>query len=434
MTRQVTQQPATHSTLPRSSLAMSAWAVIAAFGAYFCTYAFRKPWTAATFTDSTIWGVAEKSVLVIAQVLGYMLAKFIGIRVIAEMPPHRRAFGIVALVAGAEVSLVLFGIAPSPFHVAGLFLNGLALGMVFGLVLGFLEGRRHTEALTAGLCASFILADGVCKSVGAWLLARGVAERWMPSAAGLIFLLPILFFVWMLTRIPPPDPDDLAHRSERLPMDRGDRAGMLRRHGLGILAVVTAYLFVSIARGIRADFAPEIWKALGTTAAPATFSNSEIFVALGVLIANGLSVLIVDNRKAFFTSIGVGLAGCALMVVALAGQQQDLIGPFPFMVLLGLGLYLPYVAVHTTIFERLIAMTRDRGNLGFLMYVADAVGYMAYATLVLAKGWLPVRSNPLPFFMSTWWMIGVLTFLSLAAGWLYFTARATKPALAEAAA
>src|SRR5262249_38298740 len=153
---------------------------------------------------------------------------------------------ILALIAGAEVSLVLFGAAPAPVHVAGLFLNGLALGMVFGLVLGFLEGRRHTEALTAGLCASFILADGICKSAGAWLLGRGVSERWMPAAAGLIFLPPVLLFVWMLTRIPPPDHEDVAHRSERRPMDRADRAGMLRRHGFGIIAIVAAYLLISI--------------------------------------------------------------------------------------------------------------------------------------------------------------------------------------------
>ena len=38
--------------------------------------------------------------------------------------------------------------------------------MVFGLVLGFLEGRQTTELLAAGLCASFILADGIMKSVG----------------------------------------------------------------------------------------------------------------------------------------------------------------------------------------------------------------------------------------------------------------------------
>ncbi|MDR3636343.1 MAG: DUF5690 family protein [Isosphaeraceae bacterium] len=427
---QATQQPAT-SPLARSPLALSLWAVVAAFGAYFCTYAFRKPWTAATFTDATVWGVAEKSVLVVAQVLGYMTAKFAGIRVIAEMPPQRRAVGIVGLVAGAELALVLFGIAPSPFHVAALFLNGLALGMVFGLVLGFLEGRRHTEALTAGLCASFILADGVCKSAGAELLNQGVTERWMPAAAGLIFVPPIMLFIWMLSRIPPPDSDDVAHRSERAPMDRHDRAGMLRRHGFGILAIVAAYLLISIARGVRADFAPEIWTALGATAAPATFSKSETFVALGVLVANGLSVMIVDNRKAFFASIGVGLAGCALMIAALIGHQRGLLDPFPFMVLLGLGLYLPYVAVHTTIFERLIAMTRDRSNLGFLLYVADAAGYLAYATLVLVKGWLPVKADPLHFFMNAWWAIGLLTILSLVAGWLYFASRSARPVPAE---
>ena len=97
---QAARQPATSALLARSPLALSVWAVVAAFGAYFCTYAFRKPWTAATFADATVWGVAEKSVLVVAQVLGYMLAKFVGIRVIAEMPPQRRAFGIVALIAG----------------------------------------------------------------------------------------------------------------------------------------------------------------------------------------------------------------------------------------------------------------------------------------------------------------------------------------------
>lgn len=430
----VTRRPTTSALLARSPMALSCWAVVAAFGVYFCTYAFRKPWTAATFADATVWGVAEKSVLLVAQILGYMLAKVVGIRVIAEMPPHRRAVGIVLLVGGAEAFLVLFGAAPSPLHVAGLFLNGLALGMVFGLVLGFLEGRRHTEALTAGLCASFILADGVCKSVGTWLLGLGVAERWMPAAAGLIFVPPILLFVWMLAKIPPPDHEDLAHRSERPPMGRADRAAMLRRHGFGILAIVAAYLLITIARGIRADFAPEVWKALGVDAVPATFSVSEIFVALGVLVANGLSVLIVDNRRAFFGSIGVGLAGCVLMVVALAGQQRGLIAPFPFMVLLGLGLYLPYVAVHTTIFERLIAMTRDRGNLGFLLYVADAAGYLAYAALALVKGWLPVRADPLGFFLGIWWAIGLLALLGLAAGWVYFAARSARPAPAEALA
>ena len=190
-------------------------------------YAFRKPFTAARFADATVWGLGEKTVLVTAQVLGYTVSKFIGIRMIAEMPPERRAAGILVLIGMAEAALVLFGMAPRPLHVLCLFLNGLSLGMVFGLVIGFLEGRRNTELLTAGLCASFILADGATKSVGTWLLDQGVTERWMPGVAGLIFVPPLLVFVWMLRCIPPPDADDVAHRSERRPMDRHARIDVL---------------------------------------------------------------------------------------------------------------------------------------------------------------------------------------------------------------
>ena len=117
---------------------------------------------------------------------------------------------------------MLFGVHRRRCTSSCLFLNGLALGMVFGLVLGFLEGRRNTEALAAGLCASFILADGVTKSVGDLATGRGVTRAVDAGAAGLIFLPPLLVFVWMLTRIPPPDPDDVALRSERRPWTAHD--------------------------------------------------------------------------------------------------------------------------------------------------------------------------------------------------------------------
>ncbi len=418
---------------PRSTAAVAAWSVVAAFTAYFCTYGFRKPFTAASFDDGTVLGIGEKTLLVTAQVLGYAASKFVGIRVIAETPPRRRAAGIVLLTATAEAALVLFGLAPSPWHVACLFLNGLALGMVFGLVLGFLEGRRTTEALAAGLCASFILADGVTKSVGTWLLDRGVTERWMPAAAGLIFLPPLLAAVWMLGRIPPPDDRDLALRSGRPTMSRADRLSMLRRHGVGLLPIFAAYFLVTIARSLRADFAPEIWRGLGVEVDPALFSNSEVLVALAVLLANGLGVLIVDNRRAFFTSICVGTAGGLLMLASLAGLERGWLGGFAFMVLLGTGLYLPYVAVHTTIFERLIAMVRDRGNLGFLMYVADSVGYFGYVIVMIARGALPSGGGFLQFFGTTCAIIGVLTCVSLGMGGLYFARRVARAVPAGAA-
>ncbi len=353
-------------------------------------YAFRKPFTAASFSGPPVWGIGEKTLLVTAQVLGYTLSKVVGIRVIAELPARRRAVGILILIGSAELALVLFGVSPRPVRPLWLFLNGLSLGMVFGLVLGFLEGRRLTEALAAGLCASFILADGLTKSVGTWLLDQeACAEPWMPGVAGLIFLLPLLAFVGMLAKVPPPDPADIALRSERRSMSRDDRRAFLVRLGPGLFPIVVAFFLVTVARSLRADFAPEIWRGLGVSLVPSTFARSEILVAAIVLVANALSVFIVDNRRAFFASLGVSISGGVLMLAALAGLRAGRVDGFTFMVLLGTGLYLPYVAVHTTVFERLIAMTRDRANLGFLMYIADAAGYLGYAALMIARSVLP---------------------------------------------
>jgi hypothetical protein len=94
------------ATTPGGSavLPLSIWCVVAAFGTYFCMYAFRKSFAAGGFEGITLAGVPYKVVLVTAQVLGYTLSKFIGIRVIAEMQPARRAAMILALIAIAEVA------------------------------------------------------------------------------------------------------------------------------------------------------------------------------------------------------------------------------------------------------------------------------------------------------------------------------------------
>src|SRR5262245_4422077 len=86
----------------RAPLAWAAWSASAALGAYFCMYAFRKPFTAATYSGGMVWGVGEKTALVTAQVLGYALSKLIGIRVVAQITPARRAAAILMLIAMAE--------------------------------------------------------------------------------------------------------------------------------------------------------------------------------------------------------------------------------------------------------------------------------------------------------------------------------------------
>lgn len=418
----IDESGSTNASGKRDSL-WAIWAAVAAFGTYFCMYGFRKPYTAASYADADIAGIDFKTIVVSTQVLGYMLSKFIGIKVISELKPQRRAIAILVLVGLAEFSLVLFGAIPRPWNAACLFLNGLALGMVFGLVLGFLEGRRLTEALTAGLCASFILADGVTKSVGAWLLNQGVAEDWMPSVAGLIFLLPLCISVAMLAKIPAPDHRDVAARMARYTLNHSERWSLYASYGLGLSLLVAMYLLITVMRSVRADFAPELWVSLGEPAAPGTFTGSEMLVALGVLLANGFAVYVRDNRVAFFVSLGTCCFGFLVIAAALVSQQAALIGAFPFMVMIGLGLYLPYVAMHTTVFERLLAMTRERGNLGFLMYVADAFGYLGYVVVMITRNLWTTGEDFLQFFVWLCWIAVGLSLVCLVLSWRYFAVR-----------
>jgi hypothetical protein len=411
------------------ALALTVWCATAAFGTYFCMYAFRKPFTAASYADLSVLGIGYKTVLVTAQVLGYTLSKFIGIKVVAEVDPGRRVARLLTLIASAEVTLLFFGVTPAPFNMVWLFCNGLFLGMVFGLVLGFLEGRRQTEAMTAGLCTSFIVADGVTKSAGAFLLKAGVSEYWMPFFAGLLFVPPLLLFVWMLARIPQPSCQDVAARSQRAPMSGTERWSFFRRYAAGLTLLVLMFLLITILRSVRADFAPEIWGALQATVSPDTYSWSEIAVAAGVLVLNGSAVFIGDNHRAFFFGLGLAIGGATLITVTLIGLRAGAVSPFAFMVLLGLGLYLPYIAVHTTIFERLIAMTRDRGNMGYLMYLADSFGYLGYVMVLLARNLVGSTENFLTFFVTLSWVIALACLVLLIPCWRYFaTHPATRPA------
>ncbi len=368
---------------------LAPWCVLAAFGSYACMYGFRKPFTAGSYADGA--GLAEfdlKALLVSSQVLGYTLSKILGIRVVSAMAAAHRARTILLLIGIAYLALLGFALTPAPWSAAFLFVNGLPLGMVYGLVLGFLEGRRQTELFVAGQCASFILADGITKSVGRGLLDAGVTEQWMPFVAGTVFLAPLSVFVWMLQRIPAPTDEDVTARSRRVPMTARDRLVMLRRHGLALVIILVAYLLVTVLRSLRADFAPEIWAGLGVDAKPSIFTASEFWVALGIMLANGLMVLVRSNARALFIALVTSLLGLLTAGLAVGSVSRGSLSPFAFMVLLGFGLYVPYVAVHTTIFERIVALTRERANIGFLMYVADSVGYLAYAALTLSPGLL----------------------------------------------
>ena len=414
MSETALKDPLDDSSRHRDPIVVALWALIAAFGTYFCMYMFRKPFTAAAFAQTTEWGIGLKFLLVASQVAGYTVSKFIGIKVVAELPPRYRAWGIVGLIALAQLALVLFAVVPAPWNAVCLFINGLPLGMVFGLVLGFLEGRRLTEALAAGLCASFILADGVSKSVGKWLLGLGIDEFWMPAAAGGLFLPFLGVFTWMLAGVARPDRHDVEARAERSNMTPVERWALFQKHSVGLVTIIILYLLVTVLRSLRADFQPEIWKGLGVDAEPSVFTTTELWVSVVVLLVNGSLVMMRNNRVAFYTSLGICAVGLAWLLAVVFGRRAGMVDPFAYVVMIGLGLYLPYVAIHTTVFERLLATTRDKGTSSYLLYLADSFGYLGYVAVLLGKGFLSKQGDLLGLFENAALLAGGLGLALLA--------------------
>ncbi|MDH8702434.1 phosphonoacetaldehyde hydrolase [Dysgonomonadaceae bacterium PH5-43] len=61
------------------------WAGGTALLSYSLVYALRKPYTAAAFANYEVFGMDYKVVVTIAQIIGYTISKFIGIKLISEM-------------------------------------------------------------------------------------------------------------------------------------------------------------------------------------------------------------------------------------------------------------------------------------------------------------------------------------------------------------
>ena len=392
------------------------WAMLAAFGAYFCMYGLRKPFTAATYPDGMLYGLEIKPALVIAQVCGYMLSKFIGIRVITELPVAKRAGVLVGLVVVAELALVLLNVLPMPLKPLAMFMNGLPLGMIFGMLLSFLEGRRMTEAMAAALCGSFIVADGAAKTVGTLVLNSGASLYTMPMIAGGIFLLPFAAFVWMLMRLPQPSNEDIDERAARPQLSGTSRLALLTFLGLAYGCVVFAYTMLTVLRGFRADFMPELLKGLQVTGNALVFTQSEGIIAAVVTLIAGLTSMIRKNAIAFRTALLLGVIGFGCVPLSILLHHYGFITGFVYLTLVGSGIYLPYVLIHTTVFERWIAIVRRPGSAAFLLTLADAIAYLVYVAALLGKPMVQKAGNILGLFetVGLWVSISSMAMLVVA--------------------
>lgn len=414
-------------------LAFTAFASLAGFATYFSMYAFRKPFSAASFGHVDGWDYALdfKIAIVIAQVLGYATSKFIGIKVIAEMRPAYRGRAILGLIGASWLALVLFAVAPAVLKVPAMFLNGLFLGMIWGLVFGFMEGRRTTEIMGAVLCASFIVSSGAVKSVGILLVkVAHVPVFWMPAAAGLLFVPILLLSVWGLTSLPPPSPEDEAARVRRAPMTTKEVGAFLRDYGVGVTLLVVTYVFATALRDFRDNFAAELWTALGYANAATVFTETELPVAAVALVAMGVIVKVKSNVRALAVVHLMILAGLALLGLSTLAFDAGLLSPLWWMIASGAGLYVVYTPFNAMLFDRMVAVSGRVATAGFLIYVADSAGYAGSVALLLWRNFGMLHVEWLTAFRYFAYATAVVGAVLMAASLAYFNHRARRAASA----
>ena len=363
-----------------SDLFFILWAGGAALLSYSLVYMLRKPYTAAAFEDLEVFNMDYKVAVTIVQILGYVVSKFMGIKLISELRREERLRFILMSVVMAELSLVFFGLLSAPYNIAAMFLNGLSLGCMWGIIFSFIEGRRMTDVLASLLGVSMVISSGTAKSVGLYVMDTWqVSEFWMPALIGAVALPLLALLGYALNRLPQPTEEDIALKSERETLN-GRQRWELFKHFMPFLTMLfVANIAIVVLRDIKEDFLVNIIDMSGYS--PWLFTQIDSVVTLTILAIFGLMVLVKDNFKAL--SVLYGHDGHGVRVVRARadgiepGDMAFLAEPLPVYGLLNLP---------DDFLRSLHRLFQDTGKRRFLYCLNRFSGVHGYDTGIGAKG------------------------------------------------
>ncbi len=397
------------ATINRNPIFLTLFASVTAFFTYMCFYPFRRAYTAATYEDLVFFGVNFKILIITAQVLGFAVSKGLGIKFVSEMLPQNRSRNLLIMISLSWICYLFFALTPAPYNLFFIFLASLPLGMVYGTILGFLEGRKTTDLLVAVLTASFIMGSGFAKSIGKWVMTSlEVSQFWMPFVACAIMIVPFGICAWLMGQIPPPTEEDKENRTERKPMQRSDRKAFIKEFALSMTIFVISYVLLTTFREFRDNFTPEIWKLLGYGNNSAIFTQTETPIAITVLLMMAAMRWVQNNYKAFVIIQILMLAGGILIGVSTLLFQQKILSPVAWLTTLGLGVYMAYAMCNSLYFERMIAAFKKSGTVGFLITFADYYAYIGSILVLFYKNFFQKSINYLDFFIILSYCISVI--------------------------
>ena len=329
-----------------SDLLLILWAGGAALLSYSLVYALRKPYTAASFDGLTFMGTDYKIAVTTIQILGYVIAKFFGIKLISELKRENRFRFFVWSAVLAEAALISSGVAKS-----------------FGL---FAMNDMHID------------------------------QFWMPAVIG-GFALPLLVLMgYLLKRLPRPTTEDIELRNERVTLDHNGRKALFLKYAPILTLLFVGNFMLLVLRDIKEDFLVNIIDMSNQSSW--LFARIDTVVTLIILGIFAAFIFFRSNIKALMTLMGLVIAGCLVMTyVSLSYESLDL-QPVTWLFIQSLCLYIAYLTFQTIFFDRFIACFRVKGNVGFFIAIIDFIGYLGTVTLLSTKELLNIDMEWFAFF------------------------------------
>lgn len=398
---------------------------VAAFSTYLCFYPFRRAYTAATYQDLYYFGVHFKILMITAQVLGFAVSKGIGVKIVSELKPEKRAWALVVFTGLSLICMLLFSFVPAPYNLVFVFLASLPLGLFYGVILGFLEGRKSTDLLVAALTASFIVGSGFAKSIGNWVLNNLSTDEFkMPFLADAIMYVPLLICVFFLAQVPPPNVEDKRERTERLPMNKAERKQFMKEFGLGMVLFVISYCVLTAYREFRDNFMPEMFQELGFGGKPELFTQTEIPIAIAILLIMGAMKWVKNHQKAFNIIQGLLLLGAVIIALSTFLFQMGYVSSIFWLIAVGFGAYLAYSMCNSIYFERLLASFHYVGTVGFMITLADYYAYFGSLGVLFYKNFFQHSISNLNFFVGISYAVSLAYFVLILFSVFYFKRKA----------
>ena len=328
-----------------------------------------------------------KVVVTISQIVGYVISKFMGIKLISELRREERLRFILMSVVMAELSLVFFGLLSAPYNIAAMFLNGLSLGCMWGVIFSFIEGRRMTDILASLLGVSMVISSGTAKSAGLYVMNNlHVNEFWMPALIGAVALPLLALLGYALNRLPQPTEEDIAMKSERATLNGKQRWELFKNFMPFLMMLFVANIAIVVLRDIKEDFLVNIIDV--SEYSPWLFAKIDSVVTLIILVVFGLMVFVKDNLKALSILFGLIIMGMIVMSVVSFGQERFQLPPVVWLFVQSLCLYIAYLTFQTIFFDRFIACFKIHGNVGFFIVTTDFLGYTGTVLVLVLKEFL----------------------------------------------